>query len=192
MEALQVGLRNETSHVVGSQHLASNWGSGLAQVLATPVLVAFCEECCRLTVDPLLPEGQQTVGSEINLKHLAATPPGMRVRIAAELIEVDGRRLRFRVQAWDDAEQICAAEHERFVIDVGRFRQRLETKQSRALARFLPVPRVSTNPPAADAAIQPAGRLGRLWRNQVASVDQHRPAHQFAQLRQVQIVVNIV
>jgi len=125
---IQPGLSNETTHLVEERHLASVWGSGLAAVLATPVLVAFCEECARLAVDALLPAGQQTVGARIDIRHLAATPPGMTVTVRAELLEVDGRRLRFRVEAWDAVEKIGEAEHERFVIDAARFQQRLTEK----------------------------------------------------------------
>jgi len=125
------GLSNETTRLVEERHLASAWGSGLAPVLATPALVAFCEECARLAVDPLLPAGQQTVGTRIDIRHLAATPPGMQVTVRAELVEVDGRRLHFRVEAWDAVEKIGEAEHERFIIDVARFQQRLEEKVAR-------------------------------------------------------------
>jgi predicted thioesterase len=133
MNELKPGLVHETEYRVEEKHLASSWGSGLAQVLATPVLVAFCEECSRLLVEPLLPAGQQTVGTSINLKHLAATPLGMGVRIRAELVGVAGSRLTFQVEAWDDVELIAEGEHERFVIDAGRFQSRLEKKLSGAL-----------------------------------------------------------
>ena len=132
MSAITPGLLNETSRRVEAHHLASEWGSGLAAVLATPVLVAFCEECSRLAVDPLLPAGQETVGTWIGIRHLAATPPGMRVTVRAELKEVDGRRLRFHVEAWDDVERVGEAEHERFIIDAERFQQRLAEKTERA------------------------------------------------------------
>lgn len=125
---IKSGMTNETQHRVQERHLASAWGSGLAAVLATPALVAFCEECARLTVDELLPEGQQTVGTEIRLRHLAATPPGMQVTLRAELIELEGRRLRFHVEAWDEVERIGEAEHERFIIEVERFQQRVAEK----------------------------------------------------------------
>jgi predicted thioesterase len=128
MTAIEPGLTNETTRLVERRHLANVWGSGLAEVLATPALVAFCEECARLAVGPLLPAGQQTVGTWINLRHLAATPPGMHVSVKAELVEVDGRRLRFRVEAWDEIERVGAGEHERFIVDVGRFQGRVEEK----------------------------------------------------------------
>ena len=132
MSAITPGLLNETSRRVEAHHLACEWGSGLAAVLATPILVAFCEECARLAVDPLLPAGQETVGTWIGIRHLAATPPGLQVTVRAELKEVDGRRLRFQIEAWDDVERIGQADHERFIIDVERFQQRLAEKAAPA------------------------------------------------------------
>ena len=129
MSAIRVGLKNETVNTVERDHLASHWGSGLAPVLATPALVAFCEECARLTVDPLLPDGQQSVGTLIYLRHLAPTPPGIRVTIQSELTQIDGRRLHVHIVAWDEDEQIGEAEHERFVIDSDQFMHRVAGKQ---------------------------------------------------------------
>jgi predicted thioesterase len=103
-------------------------------VLATPALAAFCEECARLAIDPLLPTGQQTVGTRITLHHRAATPLGLEVRVRATLEELDGKRLRFRIEAWDDVEVVCEVEHERYIIDVQRFQQRVAEKASRVRA----------------------------------------------------------
>lgn len=125
---LKPGLTNEMTWLVTEDHLASAFGSGLVEVLATPVLVGFCAECARLAVDPLLGEGEKTVGTHVSLRHLAATPPGMHVRVRAELVEVDGRRLRFHVAAWDEEERIGEAEHERFIINVERFARRIADK----------------------------------------------------------------
>jgi fluoroacetyl-CoA thioesterase len=135
MSAIEPGLTNQTTRHVEGNHLASQWGSGLAAVLATPALVAFCEECARLVVEPLLPPGQQTVGTWIGLRHLAATPPGMQVTVKAELTAVDGRRLHFRVEAWDDLEQVGEGEHERFIIDEERFEARVAEKVGRGSMR---------------------------------------------------------
>jgi fluoroacetyl-CoA thioesterase len=129
MTLIAPGLTNETTRRVEERHLATEWGSGLARVLATPALVAFCEECARLAVDPLLPKGQQTVGTWISIRHLAATPPELDVRVRAELTVVDGRRLRFKVEAWDSVERVAEAEHERFIIDVARFEERVKAKR---------------------------------------------------------------
>jgi fluoroacetyl-CoA thioesterase len=132
MLMIRVGLKNQREWTVEERHLASNWGSGLAHVLATPVLVAFCEECARLAVEPLLQDGQQTVGTSINLRHLAATPPGMKVMARAELVNVEGRRLCFRIEIDDDVERIGEAEHERFIIDVDRFEKRVADKAQKS------------------------------------------------------------
>jgi len=125
---IKPGLINEKTWLVESKHLASAFGSGLVDVLATPVLVGFCEECARLMVEPLLTEGQKTVGISINLQHLAATPPGMHVTVRAKLVEVDKRRLLFRIKVWDEQERVGEAEHERFIIDAERFEQRIKEK----------------------------------------------------------------
>ncbi len=131
MTTLEPGLKHEMSTIVEAQHLASVWGSGHAQVLSTPMLVAFCEGCALALVDPLLSEGQQTVGMSINLRHLAATPPGMTVTIKAELVEVDRRRLRFHIEAFDAVERIGEAEHERFIIERARFDRRMAEKMAK-------------------------------------------------------------
>jgi predicted thioesterase len=125
---LEVGLTNKMQWTVEQKHLASAFGSGLVEVLATPVLVGFCEECARLAVDPLLADGQKTVGTRVDLRHLAATPMGMQVTVRAKLVEVNKRRLRFHVEAWDEVERVCEADHERFIIDAERFAQRVADK----------------------------------------------------------------
>lgn len=128
---MEPGIVNEVSWVVEERHLASTLGSGLAAVFATPMLVALCEEAASQAVAPRLPAGQQTVGTWISLKHLAATPPGMRVTARATLVEVDRRRLRFELEAWDDVEKIGEGEHERFIIDAARFEARIAEKAQR-------------------------------------------------------------
>ncbi len=128
---IEPGLKGEASWIVEERHLASAWGSGLASVFGTPMLVALCEEAARKAVEPLLDSGQETVGTRVSLRHMAATPPGMRVRARAELVEAEGRRLRFRVEAWDEEERIGEAEHERFIIDSARFQARIAEKALR-------------------------------------------------------------
>lgn len=125
---IEIGATNETAWTVEREHLASAFGSGLVDALATPVLVGFCEECARTMVDGLLPPGQKTVGTSIQLDHLAATPLGMRVTVTAELAEIDRRRLRFEIEANDELELVGRATHERFIIDADRFEARLRQK----------------------------------------------------------------
>jgi len=88
------------------------------------------EETALEAVDRLLGPGKATVGAFIGVKHLAPTPLGMRVRIRAELVKVEGRTLSFIVQAWDEAEKVGEAEHTRVVIDLERFRARLDSKKA--------------------------------------------------------------
>ena len=129
---IEIGTTNETIRTVGREHLASAFGSGLVDVLATPVLVGFCEECARTMVDGQLPAGEKTVGSFIRLDHLAATPLGMRVTVTARLVEIDRRRLRFEIDAYDEVELVGRATHERFIIDSERFEQRIREKAQNA------------------------------------------------------------
>lgn len=127
---VEVGAHRSQTWLVERQHLASAFGSGLVDVLATPVLVGFCEECARGLVDPTLPSGQKTVGTSISLEHLAATPQGMKVTVTAELVAVDRRRLTFRIEAHDEVEPVGRATHERFVIDAARFAANVAAKRA--------------------------------------------------------------
>ena len=129
---IEVGTTNEMTWTVEREHLASAFGSGLVDVLATPVLVGFCEECARTMVDPHLPPGRKTVGTSIRLDHLAATPLGMRVTVTATLVKIGRRRLRFEIDARDEVEPVGRATHERFVIDTDRFEQRILEKTKKA------------------------------------------------------------
>ncbi len=125
---IQPGLQTEIEHVVTEQETAASYGSGLVPVLSTPHLIALMEGAARTAVAPYLAEGQTTVGTQVNMRHLAATPVGMKVRIKATLTEARGRRLRFSVEAFDEVEKIGEAEHERFIIDTERFMRRVREK----------------------------------------------------------------
>lgn len=128
---LESGMIFERTHIVQFSDTArSSGGETLPVVLSTPRMIGLMEFTCQLLVLPHLAEGQTTVGSLVNIRHLAATPEGMTVRLRAELLEVDRRRLRFRVEAWDTLEKIGEGEHERFIIDKDRFDTRLEEKRA--------------------------------------------------------------
>ena len=115
------GLVGETTTLVTEEDTADRWGSGLVPVLGTPALVGLIEGAAvQALVGHLLP-GQTSVGGRIDVRHLAPTPVGMRVRARAELVEVEGRRLVFRAEVWDEVERIGEATHERFLVDEGRF-----------------------------------------------------------------------
>lgn len=127
----EVGTTRELTWIVTEQHLASAFGSGLVDVLATPVLVGFCEEAARAIIDPQLPAGQKTVGTTISLSHTAATPPGMEVTIRATLKAMDGRKLTFEIACADEIESIGHGEHTRFIIDSARFEAGIADKAAR-------------------------------------------------------------
>ena len=125
---IQPGLNTELTHLVTEEDSAKTYGSGLVPVLSTPFLIALMENAAQSAVAPHLEAGMTTVGTAVDMQHLAATPIGMQVRVRAELIEADGQRLRFRVEAWDQVEKIGECEHERFIIDTARFMQRVSKK----------------------------------------------------------------
>ncbi|MBE3142834.1 MAG: thioesterase, partial [Planctomycetes bacterium] len=104
-------------------------GGNLPEVLSTPRLISMLERTAHATLLPSLLEGQVSVGTLVNIRHLGATPVGMQVRFRAELLEIDRRRLRFKVEAWDEVEKVAEGEHERFIIDLTRFEERLESKR---------------------------------------------------------------
>jgi fluoroacetyl-CoA thioesterase len=133
---LAPGLIGELTHVVEESDTArSSGGESLPPVFSTPRLISWLERSAHTAILPCLAEGQTSVGSLVNVRHLAATPVGFTVRFRAELLEVDGRRLRFKVEAWDDVDKVAEGEHERYIIDTARFVERLEKKkQSRSEA----------------------------------------------------------
>jgi predicted thioesterase len=133
-ETIEIGLKGEAAERVTRELTAAQWGSGLVASYATPAMVALMENAAFNATKSALPETQTTVGTEVNVQHLAATPVGMTVRARAELIQVEGRKLVFRVEAWDDLEKIGEGTHTRFVVDLERFKQRFEQKRARGMA----------------------------------------------------------
>jgi fluoroacetyl-CoA thioesterase len=132
MSDLEPGLSAEIEHTVSDDDTASRWGSGLVPVYSTPALVGLLESAAVAALAGHLPAGQTTVGGHIDVRHLAATPVGMRVRARAELTAVDGRKLVFKLQAWDEVEPVGDATHERVVIDEARFVARVDAKRKGA------------------------------------------------------------
>ncbi len=130
MDNIVPGAVYEADELVTDELTAAVYGSGLVAAFATPALVALMENAAFNAVRPFLATGQTTVGIEVNIKHLAATPPGMRVRARAELLQVNGRRLDFKVEAWDDAEKIGEGTHTRMIVDSARFQARFEQKKA--------------------------------------------------------------
>ncbi|MZP29338.1 thioesterase [Heliobacterium undosum] len=121
MDNITVGLKGFKEEKVTADNTAIKYGSGGVEVYATPAMIGLMEGAALAAVDPLLPEGMATVGTYIAASHLAATPVGMTVRCEAELTEVDGKKLVFKVVAFDEAEKIGEGVHHRFVIQTERF-----------------------------------------------------------------------
>jgi fluoroacetyl-CoA thioesterase len=125
---LRPGLTGHVEIVVGDEHTAPHVGSGRVHVLATPVMVNLMEAAALQAVEGLLPAGHQTVGIHLDITHIAATPVGMRVKAYAELTKVEKRTLTFSVHAEDEKERIGAGLHERIIINLERFDQRMQEK----------------------------------------------------------------
>ncbi len=128
-DSIRPGLTGRSDTVVSREQTARHLGSGGVEVFATPELVRLMERAAVAAVDPLLPEGWRTVGAQVDVQHLAPTPVGMRVVAQAELVAVDGRRLTFRVEASDEREVVGRGSHERVIIDLARFSERVEAKR---------------------------------------------------------------
>ena len=125
---LRSGLTGTAEIVVGTRDTAPHVGSGKIGVLATPIMVNLMEAAALQAVERYMPPGHQTVGTHLDVKHFAATPVGLRVRAHAELTRVDGRTLIFTIRAVDEREAIGEGVHERLIINVERFDQRMQKK----------------------------------------------------------------
>ena len=125
---LQPGIKGKQTITVNHEQTAAFYGSGALEVFATPAMVALLEETAWKSVQPYLDAGCGTVGTRVDVRHLAATPLGMQVTCESELIEIDRRRLVFSVKAYDEAGLIGEGMHERFVIDTAKFMEKLKAK----------------------------------------------------------------
>lgn len=113
---LPAGTTNEITMTVTEDRTAHALGNRGVKVFATPYVVSFLEDACNGMLRSLVPAGGSTVGTMVEMKHLAATPIGMKVRARATLLESDGRRFLFAVEAWDDKEKIAEGRHERYLV----------------------------------------------------------------------------
>jgi predicted thioesterase len=118
---LKLGMAAELEETVGIGNTAQTWGSGGLDVYATPAMIALMEMASHAAVDHYLPEGFSTVGTIVNIRHVSATPSGLKVHARGELIEIDRRRLVFKVSAWDDAGIIGDGLHERYIVNNEKF-----------------------------------------------------------------------
>ncbi|MBQ0044975.1 MAG: thioesterase family protein [Bacteroidales bacterium] len=127
---LEAGIKGRQETVVTEEQLAVNVGSGKVRVFATPMMIALIEKTASLSVEPELGEGQTTVGTLLNVSHCSATPLGMKVWAESELVEIDRRRLVFKVAAFDEAGLIGEGIHERFIIDMEKFQSKTDSKKA--------------------------------------------------------------
>ena len=130
LSELRPGLVGAADLLVGVEHTAPSIGSGVIPVLGTPVMINLMEGAALAAVEHLLPAGHQSLGIHLDVRHVAATPIGMRVRASAALTNVEGRMLTFRVEARDEKEAIGDGTHQRVVVNVARFDQRVQRKAS--------------------------------------------------------------
>jgi predicted thioesterase len=126
--APKVGSSHTIKRRVEPEHSADRHGNPGIDVFTTPLLCEWSEEAAVLAVQDQLDPGMITLGTRIDLKHLVATPIGMMVRVTATLKEIDGRKLLFAVEAYDEREKISECTHERFIVTKSRFLEKVAEK----------------------------------------------------------------
>ena len=128
IQEITVGSRIEDDQQVTLERVASHLGSGSLQVYATPAMVAFVEQTCRKLVESHLPEGMTTVGIGLAVRHIAPTPLGGKISIQAEIVLIEKNVISFQTELWHEMEKIGEAAHERAVIEIDRFTERVQKK----------------------------------------------------------------
>jgi fluoroacetyl-CoA thioesterase len=127
-ELILPGMTREDSFLITVENSAIHLGSGSSRVLATPWMIAFMERVSHRLLTCCLPEGFSSVGTHLDVHHLAPTPVGATIRVRAEVLSLEENRVYFLVEAWDNLEKIGEGKHERVVIDEARFLRRVEKK----------------------------------------------------------------
>ncbi len=122
---IEVGVIGSMEIVVSKELTAAKYGSGLIEVFATPAMISIMESTAHTSVQKYLPDGFITLGIEVNIKHLKATPVGMKVNCESKLINVDGRKLTFEVNAYDEKGLIGTGLHVRFIVETKKFMDKL-------------------------------------------------------------------
>ncbi len=126
---METGIKNIIEIKVNSNNTAEAMGSGILSVFATPAMVALIEETAWRSVAPYLEEGQSTVGTKLDIEHVSPTPVGMAVKCETELTEVDGRRLKFNANVYDETGLIGMGTHERFIVNSAKFQSKANSKK---------------------------------------------------------------
>lgn len=125
---LEIGIRYTAKQKVELKDTAAQYGSGLVEVFATPAMIALMENAALNTVLPYLGDDHNTVGFEVNIRHLKPTPVGMQVECTATLTEVEGKKLVFKLEATDEEGKIGEGTHIRYIINSKKFMQNLNKK----------------------------------------------------------------
>jgi fluoroacetyl-CoA thioesterase len=125
---LQPGLIGTAQLVVADEHTAPRVGSGMVHVLATPVMINLIEAAALDAIERRLPPGTQSLGTVLNIRHIAATPVGMKAQARVEVVRVDGRTVHFKVEVHDEKDLIGDGTHERVVVNVEKFAARVKRK----------------------------------------------------------------
>jgi fluoroacetyl-CoA thioesterase len=129
MQKMPLGAKGSFSLVVTPDHLANRFKDAmLPPVLATPVMIMVMENAALNAMKPYLDAGETALGTQVDVRHIAATPAGRRVTGEAEVTKIDGRRIEFTIRATEGAEVIGMGTHERVIIDLAKFSQRLKSK----------------------------------------------------------------
>ncbi|MCD8036361.1 MAG: thioesterase family protein [Clostridiales bacterium] len=124
----EIGIKGKQEMTVTDENSALAMGSGTLKVFATPSMAALMEKTAWMSVAPYLEEGQCTVGTKLNLSHVASTPIGMKVFCESELTAVDGRKLTFSITVNDEAGLIGKCDHERFIVEDEKFQKKTDAK----------------------------------------------------------------
>ncbi len=122
------GLKGTTEIVVGEEHTAPSIGSGKVRVLATPVMINLFEAAALKAIEHLLQPGYQSLGTHLDVHHVAATPVGMKVVASARVTRVEGRSVSFELEARDEKDLIGRGTHQRVVVNVAKFDARVQKK----------------------------------------------------------------
>ncbi|MBF4695612.1 thioesterase family protein [Fusibacter ferrireducens] len=125
---LKIGDQFTSELIVEEKHTAAAFGSGSIFVFSTPMMIGLMENAALKCAEMGLPEGQSTVGTFVNVKHMAATPMNMKVKAIATITEIEGKKLTFAVEAFDEKEKIGEGTHGRYVIDAEKFLKRVNEK----------------------------------------------------------------
>lgn len=125
---LEVGMNLNFEFIVDTDDLASSYGSGTVNVLATPCLISIMENVSSVLVEGHLEKGFTTVGAKVEMNHLKATPLDMKVIVKCTLTEIDGKKLTFDIEAFDEVEKISTCKHKRFIVNKDSFEKSVSDK----------------------------------------------------------------